>query len=154
MKIAKRLQGKISELRKRSDLIWFKALTHSQNYQRALKLNDYDLEWLQKDQAMPDSMRPSLKELARCGFLKVNVACEDFVFIIKDICGAYYGIEGPNSWQKLIIAICTTHQELNNQSGAGTSLINIVQEELHEQLLKTIEEDDGEDCEMLSRDDL
>ncbi|MDO8537190.1 MAG: hypothetical protein Q7R94_03010, partial [bacterium] len=66
------------------------------------------------------------------GFLSVEVEGENFTLSVQNVCGVSYG----GQWRESIVAICTSNPGLNETTGQGTTLINVLQNEWHDKLLR------------------
>jgi len=111
--------------------IWQTFLKHSEDYEKALGLSSNDLDVIGQGVQERMSMFPDVAETGAKGFLKLTVQDEEFSLAVKHVCGGQYG----GDWQDYVVAVCMTNDFLNQSVGYGTTLINIVPDEWHEQIL-------------------
>jgi hypothetical protein len=130
------IRASIAAARSVQESLWENFLTQSRAYQQALGLSNEELDMLEDLTERPAGIHlPTLQGMMGGDgrFLNnLEVGGEKFCLTVQSTCGCPYG----GQWEKTITAICTSNPRLNDQHGQGTTLINLLPEEWHNQLVE------------------
>jgi len=100
---------------------------------RTLGLNDDDLNALERIQGH-GGMYPDKTSLTNISKLGIEADGQNFTLVVKHVCGIPYGGE----WTKVIMAICSSDDSLNESTGGGTTLINVLPQPWHEAVIRNL----------------
>ena len=119
MSIIDRLHTKIDTSIETKSNIWTYVSDNSGTYVEALRLAPRHLKELSSKHE---------------SFLTVDVEGETFEFTYKNVCGANYN----QGWKEFVILTCTSNNEINHNTGGGTSFVNVVHVKWHQIVLEHI----------------
>src|SRR3989344_1550467 len=133
--IKNRVRRQLEEQKEINRLRYNAFVSHSSGYKRALELSQSDLKDLEHIQTQPSTIYPSLQNYQ--GFVSLEVKGERFILSVRHVAGHQYG----GQWSDEIMAVCATNADLNEESGGGTSLINVIPPEYHRAIIDHIKEE-------------
>ena len=127
-----RIHHRIEERKAETQALYRQFLSRSKEYQQALKIEKKDLRVLRDSQGRPSSIFPNKSELP--GFLTLDVEKKIYNLKVVNVCGIPYG----GDWSEEIMSVCMDDDSVNRTEGQGTSLINVVNDETHQDILDAI----------------
>lgn len=127
-----RLHQRIGERKAEAEALYLTFLARSREYQQALEIKKEDFKVLLDNQGRPSSIFPNISELS--GFLTLDVEEKVYNLTVINVCGIGYG----GNWSEEIMAVCVNDKSLNKTKGGGTTLINVVSEDAHQDILEAI----------------
>ena len=127
-----KLHQRIGEKKAEAEALYLTFLARSKEYQGALEIKKEDFKILLDNQGRPSSIFPKISELP--GFLTLDVEEKVYNLMVVNVCGISYG----GNWSEEIMAVCVNDKSLNKTKGGGTSLINVVNEDAHQDILEAI----------------
>lgn len=140
---ADKLRRKLDESKERESSLFQRFLEHSEDYVAELRMTPDDVKRLERMQKISGIMYPTAEDYFSAAIVRVMVEDREFAILAKTVnCHDYGEFSAKEGWKLLLEAI-SSDSDLNESTGKGTTLINVIPEEWHRKLLVQLRSDQG-----------